>query len=369
MKFGYKSLIATVLVCAGWCKSKSNTIKDEVKADSNVVAKSALKDSSVVDSKTYVMTGSKSFISKQDDNSVMTDDYMWEEDSGYADSTNIDSLKIANICDSIRDLEYDAVRLIAMSESIEMSAYYDKAAGKWTIGFGNITHPDGTPVKKGDRIEDENMLMHYFRSFFEKKVAPNIYKYITPAWDKFNRQEKLALLDLFWNAGSGKLHEKDSENPSDLADALNAYADNRTAENMLAVTNVMKSRKFISTKKRGIIPTLQKRVAFRIKIFTGEIQIGGDKPNSINLDEVHIGAHYGAFKASDLYNLNFSPSKLQVICDSINNCRTGRNFADTVQYKLEQKQVNQKRSIGTKQRARRQPQRRTSLIRKEFGGR
>lgn len=365
MNFGYKSLIATVLVCAAWCKSKSNTVKDDVKSDSNAVVKPSVDSLAVDDSKTYKILGDVNFMSEGDYRFGEEYDYILENDSDSIDDVNVDSLGIARICDSIQELEYDAVRLIAMSESIEMNAYFDKAAGKWTIGFGNITHPNGTAVKRGDKIADENMLMHYFRSFFKTKVAPNIYKYIMPAWEKFNHQEKLALLDLFWNAGSGKLHEKGSNTPSALAKSLNAYADNRTDESLKTVVDAMKSKKFISTKKRGIIPALQKRVAFRIKIFTGEIKIGGNETNSINLDEVHIGAHYGAFKASDLQNLNFSQDKLKTICDSINNCPYGRNFGDTLQYKLE----NHRISLQSKQRARRQPQRRTTPQRKEYGSR
>lgn len=107
------------------------------------------------------------------------------------------------IYQSVLDIEHDAVRLIAHFESIKMNAYWDKVAKKWTIGFGNITHPDGRPIRRGDKIKDEAELMHYFRSYFREKVAPAIKKYL-PTWDQFAKNEKLALLDLFWNAGSGQ---------------------------------------------------------------------------------------------------------------------------------------------------------------------
>ena len=366
MDFGYKSLIVTMVVCAAWCKTKASAVSnDKVKADSSVIENPPTENKLSLASKAYHIDNYKP--SKRDFSEI--DSLHTEDNDSLSNSEQQkDSTDIEHLSNSIKDLEYEAVRLITMSESLEMNAYYDNAAGKWTIGFGNITHPDGAPIKKGDKIKDVDELMFYFRSFFSEKVAPDIQEYL-PTWDKFNRQEKLALLDMFWNAGSGKLHEKDSKKQSALAKALNAYAENRTPENLRLVTSAMKARQFISTKKKGIIPTLQKRVAFRIKIFTGEIQIGGTGPNSINLDEAHIGAHYGAFKPSDLYNLNFSPEKLETICDSINNCRFGRNFADTLQYKLENKQENKQRSMQSKQRARRQPQRRTTPQRKEFGGR
>lgn len=366
MDWGYKSLIVTMVVCAAWCKTKASAASnDKIKADSSIIENPPTESKLSTVSKTYHLDNYKP--SKRDfseNDSLQTE----ENDSVSNSEQQKDSTDIEHLCNSIKDLEYDAVRLITMSESLEMNAYYDSAAGKWTIGFGNITHPDGSPIKRGDQIKDIDELMYYFRSFFSEKVAPDIQEYL-PTWDKFNRQEKLALLDMFWNAGSGKLHEKGTHKQSALAKALNAYAENRTPENLRLVTAAMKARQFISTRKRGIIPTLQKRVAFRIKIFTGEIQIGGTGPNSINLDEAHIGAHYGAFKPGDLYNLNFSQQKLETICDSINNCRFGRNFADTLQYKLENKQENKQRSMQSKQRARRQPQRRTTPQRKIFGGR
>lgn len=374
MDFGYKSLIATVLVCAAWCKGKSRTaMDDKVKADSSIVVDQK-GDSVQSDSLTYQLKPID--VRRKPDNidgrGARPDN---DDDENDIDSINDapavrDSAAIDKVCKSIQDLEYDAVRLIALSENIEMNAYYDKAAGKWTIGFGNITHPDGTPIKKGDKIKDEEELMLYFRSFFAERVAPNIVKYL-PNWNKFNRQEKLALLDLFWNAGSGKLHtaaknpktkKPQPVRPSELANALNAYAENRTTENLNAVVKAMKARQFISTKKKGIIPALQKRVAFRIKVFTGEIQLNGVGPTSIDLDEAHIGAHYGAFKASDLNNMNFSQSKLEMICDSINNCPSGMNFSDTLEYKKIHDNNTSRQKIQT--RGRRQPQRRTTLQRK-----
>lgn len=344
MNFGYKSLIAVTLVCAGWCKGRSaNSDNKGIVADSGVVVKPNPVDS--VENSPQTIKLKPVTARKPQDVDNREDRPDADEDEADLDTLNNqeggDSAEIENICKSVQELEYDAVRLIAMSESIEMNAYDDRASGKWTIGFGNITHPDGSPVKKGDKIENEEQLMYYFRAYFENRVAPNIQKYL-PTWNKFNRQEKLALLDLFWNAGSGKLHTAakktktgkfQAAKPSELANALNAYAENRTPENLDAVIKAMKGRQFISTKKKGIIPALQKRVAFRIKIFTGEIELNGDGPTSIDLDEAHLGAHYGAFKASDLQNLNFSKTKLETICDSINNCRSGLNFADTLEYK------------------------------------
>lgn len=372
MDFGYKSLIATVLVCAAWCKGKSRTFTDDkVVADSGVVVNQG-EDSLTNAPRTYQLKPidlSRKPNDIDDRGTARPDnDDDLDADSLDEDNDNLgnDSSEVERICKSVQDLEYDAVRLIALSENIEMNAYYDKAAGKWTIGFGNITHPDGTPVKCGDKIKDEEQLMHYFRSFFADKVAPDIVKYL-PTWDKFSRQEKLALLDLFWNAGSGKLHtparnpktkRPQPVRPSELANALNAYAENKTPERLNAVVRAMKARQFISTKKKGIIPALQKRVAFRIKVFTGEIQLNGIGPTSIDLDEAHIGAHYGAFKASDLNNMNFSQSKLEMICDSINNCPSGRNFADTLEYKKLHDNNTTKQKIQV--RGRRQPQRRTT---------
>lgn len=108
-----------------------------------------------------------------------------------------------SIYQSISDIEYEAVRFIAHFENIKMNSYWDKKAKKWTIGFGNTTHPDGRPIRYGDKIKDEAELMYYFRSYFKDRVAPTIQKYI-PTWNQLKKNEKIALLDLFWNAGSGQ---------------------------------------------------------------------------------------------------------------------------------------------------------------------
>lgn len=355
MDFGYKSLIAVVLACSAWCKTKSETKSDSIKTDSSMVVKPTANDS--VDN--FPKTLKLKPITPQNLQGAEADKTRPDIDD-EADSLDNevfqDTSTLERICLSVQNLEYEAMRLIAMSESIEMNAYYDRAAGIWTIGFGNITHPDGSSVKRGDKIENEEQLMYYFRGYFKDKVAPNIEKYL-PAWEKLNKQEKLALLDLFWNAGSGKLHtsaknprtgRRQTPEPSELANTLNAFAENRSPENLNAVVKAMKAKQFISTRRQGVIPALQKRVAFRIKIFTGEIQLNGEGPTSIDLDEAHLGAHYGAFKASDLQNLNFSADKLKVICDSINNCKYGMNYSDTLRYKQEHPKSFKIKQAGSK---------------------
>ena len=58
--------------------------------------------------------------------------------------------------------------LIKKWEGCKLTAY-KCPAGKWTIGYGNTTYEDGTPVKEGDRITQaraEQMLTAYL----EKEV-------------------------------------------------------------------------------------------------------------------------------------------------------------------------------------------------------
>lgn len=61
--------------------------------------------------------------------------------------------------------------LIRQFESCKLVAY-KCPAGKWTIGYGNRYYADGTPVKEGDKIDQEtaNRLLDITIEKFEKQV-------------------------------------------------------------------------------------------------------------------------------------------------------------------------------------------------------
>lgn len=80
----------------------------------------------------------------------------------------------------------------------KFEGYSDKAylcpRKVWTIGYGNTTWEDGTPVKKGqiiDRIRAEKLLQHYLKT----EVEP-VFKKL-PRW--LTEGQKNALRSLIYN--------------------------------------------------------------------------------------------------------------------------------------------------------------------------
>lgn len=64
----------------------------------------------------------------------------------------------------------------------------------WTIGYGNTTWEDGTPVKKGDKI-DRNRAEKLLKLYIQKEVDP-IFKKIPYA---LTERQKDALRSLVYN--------------------------------------------------------------------------------------------------------------------------------------------------------------------------
>lgn len=72
------------------------------------------------------------------------------------------------------------------------SEAYQCSAGVWTIGYGSTTYPDGTKVKRGDKIDErtaEEMLGHYCENFI---------KYPKGNW---TNSQKDALCSIIYNIG------------------------------------------------------------------------------------------------------------------------------------------------------------------------
>lgn len=86
--------------------------------------------------------------------------------------------------------------LIKKYEGLYLQAY-KCPAGVWTIGYGNTTHPDGTPVKQGDTIT-EVQAEAYLNDYLIKNVYPVFAKipFTLTMWQK----EALASLIYNWNA-------------------------------------------------------------------------------------------------------------------------------------------------------------------------
>jgi lysozyme len=109
--------------------------------------------------------------------------------------------------------------LIKFYEGCKLVAYKCSAA-KDTIGYGNTFYENGTPVKPGDKISQEqaNELFEIIAKDFADKVKPLIKSTVTP-------NQFAAITSFAYNAGIGNLKsstllKKVNVNPNDPTIAL-----------------------------------------------------------------------------------------------------------------------------------------------------
>ena len=114
-----------------------------------------------------------------------------------------DSILQEKIYQSIVDIEPDLMRFLSLSENIKFQAYYDRSGRKWTIGNGLTTLSCGRAVRKGDYFFSEDEMRNENLYKIKKDIVPLIAKYL-PRWLDFDYQQKLVLLDMFWNNGAGQ---------------------------------------------------------------------------------------------------------------------------------------------------------------------
>jgi GH24 family phage-related lysozyme (muramidase) len=88
--------------------------------------------------------------------------------------------------------------LVSSSEGMKTDAYWDATGKVWTIGKGSTTHPDGKPVKRGDKITPEQA-DQYMEHYVNKNVVPKLEK--IPTWNKMNENQRGALTSFAYNVG------------------------------------------------------------------------------------------------------------------------------------------------------------------------
>lgn len=98
--------------------------------------------------------------------------------------------------------------LISGSEGIQTEAYWDDTGKKWTIGKGSTTHPDGRPVKRGDKIKPDQA-NQYMEHYVNQELIPKLEK--IPTWDKMNTNQKDALISFGYNVGPNFYGHKNFE--------------------------------------------------------------------------------------------------------------------------------------------------------------
>jgi GH24 family phage-related lysozyme (muramidase) len=90
--------------------------------------------------------------------------------------------------------------LISEFEGFRTDAYWDDKGKVWTIGKGSTTHPDGRPIRQGDKITKEQS-DEYMQHYVDTKVMPRLQK--IPTWSKLNPNQQSALISFGYNVGPG----------------------------------------------------------------------------------------------------------------------------------------------------------------------
>lgn len=85
--------------------------------------------------------------------------------------------------------------LIRKYEGCKLEAYRCPA-GVWTIGYGNTTRPDGTPIREGDKIDKATA-----EAWLENYVVNNIWPHIKDL--KLSDNQRDAIESLIYNIGWG----------------------------------------------------------------------------------------------------------------------------------------------------------------------
>lgn len=94
-------------------------------------------------------------------------------------------------------LDSNGYKLIQGFEGLKLSAYKD-SAGIPTIGYGNITYENGSKVKMGDKISEDNadLLFQYFANRFASQVDAVVTATV-------NQNQFNAMVSLAYNIGIG----------------------------------------------------------------------------------------------------------------------------------------------------------------------
>ena len=95
------------------------------------------------------------------------------------------------------NLSDNGMKLLEQFEGLRLEAYLD-SAGIYTIGFGTIKYPDGSKVKKGDKITKDQAKEYKLHDLKEFESTVN-----TSVTAPLSQNQYDALVSLSYNIGSG----------------------------------------------------------------------------------------------------------------------------------------------------------------------
>ena len=127
-------------------------------------------------------------------------------------------------------LSDNGMKLLEQFEGLRLEAYLD-SAGIHTIGYGTIKYPDGSVVKKGDKITKAQAKQYKLHDLKEFESTVN-----TSVKSPLTQNQYDALVSLSYNIGSGAFKD------STLLKKLNS-GDYKGAAEQLLVWNKVNSKK------------------------------------------------------------------------------------------------------------------------------
>lgn len=215
-----------------------------------------------------------------------------------------DSLLSAVRKDSLKRAQKLMLYVIAHFEGMKSVAYWDNTGKVWTIGIGNTVRPDGTQVRKGDRIRTEEEALEYVYAHIDAKMADDMVAFLP--LEKMSKEEIAIIGSLLYNCGSGILHTEDNA-PSGFALLAEKYftthSDSITKEFDASYLNYCHAKKRLNQ-------TLLERRKNELALLHN-IKITLDEPTDstrkiLNLREGLLGALYGCLGIDEKIFSRFS---------------------------------------------------------------
>lgn len=200
-------------------------------------------------------------------------------------------------------------------ESVKLNAYKGPE-GNWTIGLGNITHPNGKRVKQGDKITADQAI-EYFEHYQNENVWKMLKKYGIDI-DKMSVQDFVAVASLAWNCGPGVIRQIKPQLNAYLRDKNNVVKKNKLREQF--VSRCTYKRK--GDGKRVTSSFLRSRRELEVAVMFGDIKLSleseGNDPCTIYLNKIDKGAFSYVNKR-----------RKTPIYDSKKGCYTNKSVTDT----------------------------------------
>lgn len=228
-----------------------------------------------------------------------------------------DSVTTVQKKENLKNAQELMLYVIAHFEGMKCKAYYDRAAGIWTINIGNTVRPDGKKVRSGDRIHDGQEALDYVCAHVDNHMADNMIKYLP--LHKMNPEEIAIMGSLCYNCGSGILRNKDGS-PSEFAQTASEYflthGDSISKEFDKAFLDRCKVRGKVNA-------VVQERRRTELTFLHGDVKITiddnvNDGENIINLKKAVLGALYGCKGNPETIMSRFSEeSKFHCPTDSL----------------------------------------------------